>query len=378
MATLYQTYADSLGPVLSMPLTTTTNDARSSYQDRVEGFTALYSGSGSGDGGIYAPPLLVEATAEPCTRFGTSSYITVNGKGNAGGTSKTFSISFIIMKENFSQENYVGIMGGGTWYMQSLFNKLVVMDYTTASTTSLDGNNIVVSSNCLEDMVPHHVVMTCEEIGGGSTSLVSLYVDGVLVGTSTETALSTTQPTEYLKYIGCMTPSYYVGHSSNHAWMQEVNKWDRALTPTEITKLAYYAKFAVPPVTLAGTVVEGYLADLFRVRMHRLDTGELVREVTTTGSFSETVPDLEYYVVVNAEQGDVWKPGIIHALGDKVYPTNPTEIRYYFVCTTAGTTGETEPVWDVLEGSTTTDNTVVWTVVEPLIQPITHAPVRGV
>jgi hypothetical protein len=34
---------------------------------------------------------------------------------------------------------------------------------------------------------------------------------------------------------------------------------------------------------------------------------------------------------------------------------------YYFVCTTAGVSGGTEPVWPSTVGATVTDNTVVWT-----------------
>ena len=132
-------------------------------------------------------------------------------------------------------------------------------------------------------------------------------------------------------------------------------------------------------VTVSGSILEAYIASDWRVRIHRSSDGALIHEeVTATGSFSALVPDVEYYVIVTAEQGEVWRPGIARTLGDKVYPTNPSSVRFYFECTTAGTSDTTEPSWNVNLGQTTTDGSAVWRVVEGLISPITHAPIRGI
>ena len=52
------------------------------------------------------------------------------------------------------------------------------------------------------------------------------------------------------------------------------------------------------------------------------------------------------------------------ALGSVVKPT--VENDRHFKCTTAGTSGATEPVWNLTLGGTTADGTVVWTTIQAL------------
>lgn len=56
---------------------------------------------------------------------------------------------------------------------------------------------------------------------------------------------------------------------------------------------------------------------------------------------------------------DAWTALTEYALTDRVVPTVPDGQCYE--CTTAGTSGETEPSWDKRLGYTTNDGTVVWT-----------------
>ncbi len=57
--------------------------------------------------------------------------------------------------------------------------------------------------------------------------------------------------------------------------------------------------------------------------------------------------------------GATWEASTEYSLGDVVEPTTPDGNVYE--CTTAGTSGGTEPSWVTGEGNTTTDNTVTWT-----------------
>lgn len=57
-----------------------------------------------------------------------------------------------------------------------------------------------------------------------------------------------------------------------------------------------------------------------------------------------------------------WGATITYTLGQVRRPTTATP--YYYVCTTAGTSGGTEPTWSTTVGGTTTDNTVTWTTYE--------------
>jgi len=57
-----------------------------------------------------------------------------------------------------------------------------------------------------------------------------------------------------------------------------------------------------------------------------------------------------------------WAATTAYALLDVVSPTTADGRRY--VCTTAGTSGGSEPTWDTVVGNTTNDGSVVWTTYE--------------
>lgn len=54
-----------------------------------------------------------------------------------------------------------------------------------------------------------------------------------------------------------------------------------------------------------------------------------------------------------------WTTGTAYALAAHVKPTTANGFAYE--CTTAGTTGATEPTWPTVAGSTVVDNTATWT-----------------
>lgn len=54
-----------------------------------------------------------------------------------------------------------------------------------------------------------------------------------------------------------------------------------------------------------------------------------------------------------------WASTTAYAEGDRVRATSGNT-SLYFYCTTAGTSGGTEPTWDTTEGNTTTDSSVSW------------------
>src|SRR5579872_1321279 len=60
--------------------------------------------------------------------------------------------------------------------------------------------------------------------------------------------------------------------------------------------------------------------------------------------------------------GQTWQAGTTYAVGEVVTAT-PTKnlISITFRCTTAGTSGANEPVWNALDGATTNDGTAQWT-----------------
>ncbi len=67
-----------------------------------------------------------------------------------------------------------------------------------------------------------------------------------------------------------------------------------------------------------------------------------------------------------------WAASAVYAVGAYVRPRSNTTVgapSFFWRCTTAGTTGAGEPAWNRVVGSTTADNTAVWTNQGPPIQP---------
>ena len=57
----------------------------------------------------------------------------------------------------------------------------------------------------------------------------------------------------------------------------------------------------------------------------------------------------------------LWVASHAYALNDIIQPTTSKENGHYYKCTTAGTSGTTEPTWNMTTGSTTTSGTAVFT-----------------
>lgn len=54
-----------------------------------------------------------------------------------------------------------------------------------------------------------------------------------------------------------------------------------------------------------------------------------------------------------------WIPSVLYKVGDLIIPIGGN--RHVYQCTTAGTSGAVQPIFSTVTGSTTADNTVVWT-----------------
>jgi len=123
-----------------------------------------------------------------------------------------------------------------------------------------------------------------------------------------------------------------------------------------------------------GTISESLTASTWICTAYDLETGTMVGEVTTTGT-TFTIPVANPFpckVIVKADQGLEWMASEVVTLNELRFPTNPVSKPYYYKCTTAGTTGSTEPVWPT--SGTVADGSAVWTYQEGLIQPVIHAP----
>lgn len=134
------------------------------------------------------------------------------------------------------------------------------------------------------------------------------------------------------------------------------------------------------PYKIEGTIEEQLAADTWRATAYDVETGEFVAQAVTSGT-SFTMPREDTRLVsitVDTYQGEKWTPFTNLSVGDKIIPTSPADVPYYFEVITAGMTDGTEPVWNTQVGGQTTDGTVVYERVERLIQPVTQSPIRPV
>jgi len=71
-----------------------------------------------------------------------------------------------------------------------------------------------------------------------------------------------------------------------------------------------------------------------------------------------------------------WTPSTAYTVGQFVIPTtyNTTGPKRLYRCTTAGTSGTTEPTWPTTFGATVNDGTAVWTEATPGIEAGTNLP----
>jgi hypothetical protein len=60
-------------------------------------------------------------------------------------------------------------------------------------------------------------------------------------------------------------------------------------------------------------------------------------------------------------KGTAWQASTAYSVGSVVVPTAGNENGFRYECTTAGTSGTSQPTWPTTEGATVNDNTVVWT-----------------
>jgi hypothetical protein len=70
---------------------------------------------------------------------------------------------------------------------------------------------------------------------------------------------------------------------------------------------------------------------------------------------------ITFYCWGQPSQISAWTEATVTALLDDTLPTPANQNGNWFQCSTAGTTGSTEPTWPTTFGATVTDGDVVWT-----------------
>ncbi len=113
-------------------------------------------------------------------------------------------------------------------------------------------------------------------------------------------------------------------------------------------------------------VVDVYRKDTMALLVTQQVTTNYDIDITGTGYAGPCV------LVCRPDVSAVWLASTAYVVGDYVLATDPETNNHIWQCTTAGTSGGTEPTWNFT--GTTTDNTVTWTEIDHLPDPAVLSP----
>jgi len=130
---------------------------------------------------------------------------------------------------------------------------------------------------------------------------------------------------------------------------------------TSLTMMAWF-KHVSDAVSRGEGDYGGRLCYILQNPKYVLYTGDYL----TTSPTYETSNNHSIKFVARWDAGDPnWQATTAYIVGDTVRDVAGTTSRYY-ICTTGGTSGGAEPVWNTSNGASTNDNTVVWRTQSPL------------
>lgn len=143
----------------------------------------------------------------------------------------------------------------------------------------------------------------------------------------------------------------------------------------------YTANFTAPAAPfsdyygrISGNIIEGLPISKWLVTATHCETGELMGiDVVTGSTYTLNCATIDPCNITLSPAIDyAWSAGKITVSGDIVVAVNPDTTPHLWQCSTRGTTGGSEPSWN-LSGNTN-DNTTVWAYVGALVDPVTLGP----
>lgn len=270
----------------------------------------------------------------------------------ADGVTGAFSIVIGLTVGNFSFGEIAVVMPDGTIFGLANLTNLQPKTATVAGST---GNIIQISLT----FQANGTIPVIELVNPTPTQANLLTVQSVDVVTSGPSG----QP---VNEILALNPDEY-GRATELV-EQSANSWQSS----QYDWIAYSGTFPSSGTSSDKTAVDPNLA---QVANFSPVTGRwLIRFNGVTGESSVTPPHGQVRQLTTAPK---WAVGTIYNVGYVVQANAVPNPNAYFVCTTAGTSGSTEPSWPTTAGSTVTDGTVVWTYSPTTVNPNTTLTWNG-
>jgi hypothetical protein len=158
-------------------------------------------------------------------------------------------------------------------------------------------------------------------------------------------------------------------------WSDDGSAWTTTTTIVNQTDWAIEEKrvYSTVPLSFSGTITESLGITDWLVIATDSVTGALVGSTFSGEGGASYLIELTAKRLCNLAISPrvhyAWSNAKSASLGDYVVAVNPDATPHIWKCTTAGAThATTEPTWNL--SGTTTDNTVTWTYIAPLVNPI--------
>jgi hypothetical protein len=247
---------------------------------------------------------------------------------------------------------YGGITAGTHVYLAITSSRLLKVAFRAGSATE----TVRTTSYTIADGVWNHY-----SISRDTSNVVRVFVNGTQVDSFTAASGALTNTAIYLCSSDTLTTSLpgNVCGVRIRSGSSSAIRTSSFTPPTDIPSL--YSGSASITITAAGGS----------------DPNQPLYQVKAMDSYSTTVrgygfcldPDTSFSVphvsglpnilLAQINRGAAWLPGTNVAEGDTVIPSTADKASPGFYCTTAGTTGSSEPIW--VTTSTVSDGTAVWT-----------------
>jgi len=124
---------------------------------------------------------------------------------------------------------------------------------------------------------------------------------------------------------------------------------------------------------IIGEIKEGTDITEWTIHAFRMDTMALLNSIEVDTSVDSSYSMITSYdglhlLTCLPKNSGAWPVSSSVTLGEYIVASDPDSNPHIWKCTTAGTTGATEPSFNL--SGTTTDNTAVWTYVASLVDPV--------